>query len=923
MLWISTLIVVCLMAAVLGWQEYGTRRQIPPLITPKTRVEVFEGTVEVQTADATRVLHNGERLVDSEVEEASGVAEPSPTEAQIAQATEPVHEPTSVQVRIVDALGDPISGSWLRIGDQTIPVLEGTIELPEQAITANDVVAGATGFAETAQNLRAELAQGQKSVDIQLEYLCAFDVRVMRGQSPETRRPAGAGVEVRVYQGPKPIRPPSETLLVRYSGNWAANSARIVRDQIGLHVLDTLISPIADDPLIQENNEEINHKPGDVITQIGVCVWETGGEEGTQSQDWWNARLYRSRIRIWDTLAVYSTKQPYLTQYAGMAVQVSVTSQKGVRKSLNTCRFNPDVRGPCVAVGTTDENSHCRFENLPAGIYLLQAMHQGARSEFETVLPVEREVTLYLAATAYLGVSVRAYGMEDEPWWLDRSKGSIEGANVVLRRKDSGFSGGFYTTKTNEYGGASFQELPFGTYQITAEPPASFGAIPAQKTVSATLDLPRQKIGLEFDSSTLFKVTGKVLEAETHSPVENYILELGTVTRDIFLSNGMGMSAADGSFTIARIPNGRYFLRTRPATFKHFDYVSPEYVSEPDNEESKFGLLIEVNGADVNGIEYLVQKSVETRFSGRVVGPDGKPIELPRVTFKRGKGFRVIPRVINQGESHTITTKYTPGGKIDYYKGGESIEYKGETKTDREGCFELSVRSLAYNDTCTGTLLAEYDPDDDYVPERKGNLDVEFRPGDTLENLEIVLSVSKDDYSTITGEILTEDGDPLIVSYVNAVQMEGVRSKGVIFNGNQYRVDWAEPGQVEIQVHPKRDSGYCEKFFHVDVPETPSMITYNPVLERAAQISGRVIDRDRNPVANVSVLLCATPSYYHADTTDEEGRFEISQACPKAVYDISVNTRGTKKDLSDAVSLGSLLGVRPPAADIVIMVNRP
>ena len=88
-------------------------------------------------------------------------------------------------------------------------------------------------------------------------------------------------------------------------------------------------------------------------------------------------------------------------------------------------------------------------------------------------------------------------------------------------------------------------------------------------------------------------------------------------------------------------------------------------------------------------------------------------------------------------------------------------------------------------------------------------------------------------------------------------------------------------------------------------------------------ISGRIIDLNRNAVPDLQVLAMATPSYYHAAFTDADGVFEIQRACPDAAYDLSVTTRPTKPDVSDAISLKTLFGIRPPAEDITIMVRLP
>ncbi|MFH1740617.1 MAG: hypothetical protein ABIH23_16535 [bacterium] len=913
MLWAFTLLAVCFLAVLWIWQDCGKRREVPPLVTPKTKVEVFEGAVEVHTGDVTNVLKEGDKLVGTEVEGASRAPEPIATEVKVAEATETAHDPAGIYVRVVDAMRDPIPEAWLRIADRTIQTVGGEIEFSKEEIASALLVAGAAGFAEATRSIRADLEKNQREFEIELEYLCAFDVRVMRFEANKTMRPVGSGVEVRVYEGPKPPRPPKKTMTVRYTDLQAAHPAKITQDERGPRVVETYMPRVADDPPTQELNERYNHKPGDLITQVGTCVWESGGDEGNRYEDWWNGRPYRSRIRIWDSLAAYSAGQSFTWRSLHPLIVCD-------RRTLEVSDIDPVIRGGCVAIGTTDVMGHCQLDNLPAGTYFVQAMDQGARSAFATVCPAMREVSLIIMNEAMLFVDVLINGT-DNSRLLSRDKGFIENAHVIAKRKDPE-GGGLYTNNTRDNGSAVFN-LPFGVYDITAVPPDSYSTIPTERTVSVTVEVPELREAVTFDSSTLFRVTGKVLEAETRDPVEGYVLELGTVSFDYFQSQGLGLSQEDGSFEIARIPNGRYSLRTRPSTFKHFDYVPPEYIGEPENDESKFGMIVKVDGADVTDIEYLVHKSATTRFSGRVVDPTGRPMEGVRVKFRRGEGYRYIPQVVNKGESPTITTETGYGTRIDRYEGGEEIIHTSRTKTDMEGRFSLAIQSLAYDQICTGTLIAEYDPDNDYVSERKGNLEVEFHTGDTLENLEIALSEGKDDYSTITGEILTEDGDPLYSVWVDAAQMDGYKNMDPKVKGSHYQIDWVKPGRVEIQVRPGGRSEYCAKQFHIDIPQEPSTITYDLILEKGAPIRGRIIDRKMNPVPNVSVLACATPTYYHCVFTDEEGKFEIERACARVEYDLSISTRGTKKDLSDAITLGSLLGVRPPAEDIVIMVDRP
>ena len=543
-----------------------------------------------------------------------------------------------------------------------------------------------------------------------------------------------------------------------------------------------------------------------------------------------------------------------------------------------------------------------------------------------TVHPAEKNVTLYISETGRLQICAQVHGAKYIAG-MSQNKGFIEGADIIVKGKNTAGGGGLHTQKTLDGGYVFFKDLAFGDYEITVIPPASFGAIPPQKTVSTTIDTPLKKVTVLFDSSSLFKISGKVLEAETRQPVEGYVLELGAIPfHDFFSFQGLGVTDADGSFEITNISDGQYFLRTRAATFKHFDYVPPEYLIEPrDNETkdgvNKFGMAIEVNGADVTGIEYLVHKSKETRFIGRVVDPGGRPVGGVRIKFNRGKGFRLLPQVTNKGERPTYTDKYDYGGKTTIVEGGEEIVHSGQTKSNADGTFTMAIQSFPYSQICRGTLHAQYDLDNDYVSEREGKLDVEFHPGDTLENLEIVLSVGKDDYSTIMGEILSEDGDPLYSVFVTATHMDGYTKLINKTKENHYRIDWVKPGKVEIIGHPQ--DSFCDKFFHIDVPEKASVITCNLVFERGAKITGKVIDRNYGPVAAANVIAFGTPSYYHGAITDEDGRFEMKQACPEMTYDLDVYLFGPKEGWEDRIDLGWLPGIRPPAKDVTIMVTPP
>ena len=228
------------------------------------------------------------------------VPQPSPTTQETAD-TEIAEVTNAIQVRIVDALRDPVPNAWLRIGERTIQDINGKIEIPDEEITSDYLVAGATGFTDATYTIQPDQKDSQRQFKIELKYLCAFDVRVMQEKNKAL---TGSGVEVRVYEGINPTRPPKDNITVKYSDFPNTNSAQITRDEHRIWVAKTIIPRVADDPLIQEQLQNHNHKVGDVIDQIGNCVTEA--EENEPCADWWNDDYYLSRLRIWDTLAAYS-----------------------------------------------------------------------------------------------------------------------------------------------------------------------------------------------------------------------------------------------------------------------------------------------------------------------------------------------------------------------------------------------------------------------------------------------------------------------------------------------------------------------------------------------------------------------------------------------------------------------------------------
>jgi len=882
------------MAAVLGWQKYGTRRQIPPLITPKTRVEVFEGAVEVQTADATRVLHNGERLVDSEVEEASGVAEPSPTEVQIAQATEPVHEPTGVQVRVVDALGDAMLSDATEVAGLIYNSTNGEIALPELESGPVEVVAGVAG--RESEGIRIGAATDSK-VDSPLEYLCSFDIEILDHAKNDAPL---EGVEVIVWQGPQVVRPIPETVSLKtydITSDYDSYGTIVIRRTSDeLRVQKALKYGFG-----QEVNLEgwKNPAAGDVLVALSGSCWRSGDQSVFPDDHWKKTGTFQGRDRMWDSVVLYG-------QYAGTSYFRGTLEfeRNGERFPNATYEISADLKELIAARGVTDHAGRCRFENLPPRLYFVQGRTPTRRTGIDVLTPVEKGRRLYMYTSGDQVIEIIVKKNNE----LFTFKKGIENAQVVLTGVGHQFHG---IAKTSRHGDVQFKGAPFGNYKMTVIPPTELKSVPAAQTLEFEYEEWSKSIHVEFSVHDGYNVSGTVLREDTRESVPGFPLQLtqlGVVPRVVELISG-----DDGAFQLPNLAAGQYVLNGNVDARMGRELLHvPSRSGSEDGRDSLFpGLHFEVKDEDIEGLEFYLMPTVRTRLIGQVVDVEGHGVPDAYVSVSEGIPDGKVRSDENGYFELSIVTGDPQHLQEDVLLKDEVIACVGQeippkTTTVGQRSMSTSIMSSYGSLSIQGKIVAQ------------GSCPVQYHAGETVEGIVVEIIDPREQGFRIMGRIADESGIfPTHLSGSNLVwaKQEGRNIHAEVNEDGTYLLKNVSPGPIEIKITPTTirtyssssnggesvvllapGPAYSPQIIHIMLPEAPELTTLDITLLPGARIKGRVIDDKLNPITECHIAAKAG-EFYSGDRSNSSGEFLLDHLVPGTEYEIAFSLSSSDKPI--------------------------
>lgn len=202
----------------------------------------------------------------------------------------------------------------------------------------------------------------------------------------------------------------------------------------------------------------------------------------------------------------------------------------------------------------------------------------------------------------------------------------------------------------------------------------------------------------------------------------------------------------------------------------------------------------------------------------------------------------------------------------------------------------------------------------------KGQVDV--REGANT-NVEVVLA----EPARIEGRVLDADGAPVEGARVIASEEHGggwyfepfPTPRAKTDAQGRFELAWIAPGQQELNasVEKRPQIGKAKLVAKCVAGQTTSV---DLVLDPGLTISGRIVDREGQPVARWTVRARPDPygfAYPRQGDSDEEGRFLIANLDGEFRYHLGADPKG----IFSIPSRGVLQGVRPGARDVEIVVE--
>ncbi len=876
-------------------------------------LEVEEGAVEFED----QTVHAGEKITAdpngiTTNQTANPEPEATPAQALVTAATEPTTLQTlisdALEVRVVDALGDLISDATLEIAGTIYDASSGRISIEDLSEGTQVVTAHAEGYTSSSKTIDIP---ARETVDIELEYTCSFVITVL--DNPEEGKPV-AGAEVKLWEGPEVPRPVGRTLTIKIHNNFWDNwdGAIVLRRKGGkIQVTDSLGSV---------DSRFMDRSLKDTLTVTGL------------TNDFHLVQI-PSLLRLWDSLAVLCLPGE------DSAEKLKMIFEKADRTFTESFCIAEKEKGKLLSTVVTNANGECAFRDLPARLYYVTVESGDMTSFVHPLCPAFSELEIPLFPEDENEIVVRAIN-EDSTFWRERSISDIEVRAQAIGRMI------MVAGKPHERGGVSVKPLPRGEYKVSVTPPEKANVVPTQKTVEVCIEEPITRVVVPFNMKDRYKVTGKVIRADTKQPVAGHPLQLSCdlnrMTREEtrkqkeswsqrgrtytkkFAKYAVTETDQNGEFEFYPVDNGEYLIENvlLPEKFDGFIPAPPQ--NQTPDKDPHFWL----EDADVTGIEFYVIPGVMTHFEGKVISADGEPVDLANVTLNASGGSA---RASTYMGGHFEMDLFTPvsdesgTGVFEVIKKYHGLETKTVTKNKQQ---------------LKGTI---------YGPEGEihGSLSIEYEPGSAVENVVIVLQPETSG-PMLSGVIKTKDGS--VPEFVEFFKMQANQklpdrksSNARILEDGSYNIDLKnfQPGPFMVQVFCSQPKPVIEgterlntfspdQYFYQKAEftllENTETLHHDFVLEEAGYFYGKIVDQDYKPVAKASVIVydTAAPSYNEANMfgyrstckTDVNGMFLLDGIRRDLKYKLKVS--GPSGSGTSSVELDNL---EPPSDNIVIQVN--
>ena len=859
----------------------------------EVRLGVVEGEVAfVGRKGGQRVTAGGRLTVgrDGEMALVYPTSTPLPTVAAVPIPTaEPGSEdpqvPGTMQIQIVDALGDLIRDTSVEVGGEVYDAPSGHVTVQDLADGRHVVTAHALGY-ESVQQTLAVPASGPQAIT--LEYLCSFVVEAH--DTKEGGKPV-AGVEISIWEGPPVQRPVKDTITVTVrdssGGNYDEVKVALRRESDGIRVVRA--EGFWGVSIHEEHMQTTNPEAGDMIIGLNGSMWRAGDHTQYPYYSDLMGKPIHSRLRIWDSIVALSESEHDSGHGGTLELE-----RNGGRFNFTFLGANEETRGKVVTKAITGANGQCQFENLPARIYFATARIGDARSFPRIIRPSHSWEKIWYTneSNNQVWVDVTIAGVEVFPHKY------IARADVQLKSVDRNI---IMSGETDRFGTARFKSVPWGKYRMTVTPPARLDASPASMTLDVDAERPHNGVDAEFDVRLGPSVSGRVLQVGTEEPVEGFPLQLQRKRSEYARTR----TDAEGGFSFPNVISGDYRVAStlNRRTCNGF-LPAPKSLSF---EEPRF----EVNDEDVRDLVYYVVPGVETHLSGVVEYEDGSPASDARI-----------------------------GVSVGVTKSGDRADSNGRfdlallaPESDDE--YEVEIHAQV-KETIRETLMGPGGKPMSSMTEKirgSGSSPIAFRAGGTVDGIRITFPLPEDK-PAVVGKISTVDGGLIPPQHfsmsVYAYQGRQPRHGRVEPDGS-YKIENVEPGPVTVYCAPRGRGisgsdrqtpepsvSYLMEMHRLEMLENQMTLEFDITLERATHFYGKVIDGDHNPAHEVYVKAIGLGGEsYGLGETDRRGVFLVDGIHPGVEHTLVASTE------IQGGTLTVLEHLMPPDENIVLMVQLP
>ncbi len=772
---------------------------------------------------------------------------------------------------IVDALNQPIDSGVVILGTKHYSFQNGSLTVPgiPPGIVQASVVSDGYQKADAPIDPNNDTA-----IRICLEYQSKFKIQVYWDKEFKTPAP---NVRVVLRKGTGVIRPLPDSFNLSYIARGDVSLQGNLRfDGNRIQVNHAPYGPQSFHPVYSSGWSDLF--TNDQIIGISGLMWDESAPllDNPMSFIQKQTNCNSARLRIYDALlAYYSNPTGSTEEHDFLDIQ-----RENQHLFVHLPKLHEYPIGEVYQERETGADGSCLFENLPAGSYFAQAIGDEVSSTIAFLHPAKGGEKIYLSRW-FSNVTIRAR-LAGLPFQF----AGIKNAAVRLFPKQPNLESNIQSGKTDEFGKITFEYVPFGQYLLEVKPPDAREEDIYRNDI--LINEPRRQLLALFKSSG-YTISGKVKEIKTHDLIEGFNLQLFR-TSDRMGEHSVAKSDSQGAFVFRNVPSGEYILipiidnendcgvipapnvkipipkptpvitSVAQSRFGHSSSSSrtisqiPSHtiaggmIGDQDNQIFRSipldEMKVEVRDADIVNLQYSVVYRNPVTISG-IVSLNNSPIENSVVRIAC-KNVRFIENpVLSDAQGHYKISLYANSAKIAY-----------------------TARITAMiNETSENDNLSMLNP---FVLKKskytaKGIETISFKNGEKLDNVNIIIRESTNDYM-IKGKIICEDYTKLDGIQLQAMQNnESVPTQ--ILDHGEYQITNLEPGRVTISVKPgihvidtphmgkRSTTEFCDLNYTLAISSIHKVVEKDLILVPATNMSGQLIQEDQAPLPGVQITV--------------------------------------------------------------------